>query len=719
MHRKLNSVLPEKRAAILATELHTLSVADLLYYFPRKYVDRTRQTSVWEEGHALSAIVTVESVYFIYQRRSQLILRTRSEGGQSIECIWFHAPRYMQKMFSNNSKLFIFGKLQKSKSTYRIFHPDFEIIKNENDKQSSEMDRIVPFYSITSGLKKHQVDNRSLRRIMYQILQTTQVPEILPDLLQKKYHLLSRKIALQNIHFPQQPADLKNAKVRLKFEELFALNCHILRQGRMGKSVTRQVFPVSFDTCKLQQEMLQRLPFSLTQDQKKSIESFFTILQQNPASRILLQGDVGCGKTLTALSIGLHYVEANYQIAIMAPTEVLAKQHFLTIAGLMGIEFGHRIDLLTGSLKTKKRSLTLDRIRNGQSQIIIGTHSLLSNDVKFHNLGLAIIDEQHRFGVEQRKTILTKGAGTDLLAMSATPIPRSLCLTAFSDLDLIVIREKPKNRGKIKTLLLTEERRQGVYNSIRNYVGKKQQCFIVYPIISESEKLDIQAAQKSYEEIRKNIFPEFSVGLLHGRMKSKDKDKVMERVKTGKIDILVSTNVIEVGVDCPNVTIMLIESCERFGLSQLHQLRGRVGRGEKDSHCVLLTQKHHLENPETQKRLEAFCKTTDGFALAELDLQFRGAGEILGTRQHGFDGLLLANLVTDRELVAVTHQEARRFMQQEQEQEQEPEMKAEMKAGKEGSNSEERATSAETVSRYKMFWEFVDNRFQEKQINSH
>ncbi len=343
LHRKLDNLLSPAKANIVQKELKAEYVADLLYYFPRKYVDRTIQPVALKEGNSVGLVVTVESVYHIFQRRSQLILRTRTEKGEMIECIWFHSPRYMQKIFSNNPQMFVFGKIQRQKNVFRIFHPDFEIVTDEENTESSEIDRIVPFYPISSVLKKNHLDNRSLRRIIHKILEKAIVSEIIPKSLLVKHRLVSRSVAIHNIHFPKNSIHLNRAIHRLKFEELFALNCHVFYRGGQNKCKERKAFPIPINTSKLQQKMLKSLPFSLTDDQKNAIHIFFNKISEKPALRILLQGDVGCGKTLTALSIGLHYIEADYQIALMVPTEVLAKQHFLTFANLMGMEFGNQM----------------------------------------------------------------------------------------------------------------------------------------------------------------------------------------------------------------------------------------------------------------------------------------------------------------------------------------------------------------------------------------
>ncbi len=711
MHQKLNSILPLRSATLLGKEINVHTVFDLLYFFPRKYVDRTLQQKIFQHDTFISTVVEVESSYFVYQRRSQLIVRVRTEQGIPIELIWFHSQRYMQKMFTNHTKLFIFGKMQIYRSVNRLIHPDFEIIRQEDEGSSGElspeMDRIVPFYSTTANLKKNRLDSRFIRRLIFSLLKTSRIPEMIDQNLLVRHHLLGRLPAIKQIHFPDNAGELESACTRLKYEELFALNCHIIRTS-YNHLPKRLVEPLSTGQAILYQKLIANLPYQLTNDQNQAINKYFLKVKKNKQVRVLLQGDVGCGKTIVALAIGLHYVEAKYQIALLAPTEVLIKQHFVTLSQYLGIEYAHLLDLLTGTITGKNRMSVLQRINQGESQIILGTHSLFSSDVKFHNLGMVIIDEQHRFGVEQRKQMLSKGNGVDMLAMSATPIPRSLCLTTFSDLDLLLIKEKPKNRGIVKTMLFTENRRKGVYSSIRKYLSRKEQCFIVHPIIKESEKLDLKAAETAYQYLAEKVFPEFNVALIHGKKKTREKDQIMQQMKSGKIQLLISTSVIEVGVDIANATIMLIESAERFGLSQLHQLRGRIGRGKKDSFCVLMTQDHHWENPDTRKRLENFCTTADGFQLAELDLKQRGAGEVLGTKQHGFNGLLLSNLVRDVELVIKSNRDARDFMQiffQQSEL---------LKA-----NLDKPVESQLNRLEKQEFWHFVDSRFNRAMVDAH
>ena len=366
----------------------------------------------------------------------------------------------------------------------------------------------------------------------------------------------------------------------------------------------------------------------------------------------------GSGKTLVAMAVALHYLEAGIQTALLAPTEILARQHFLIFNEFLGLKTAHQLELLTGSDRKQERLHKLARILSGEAGIVIGTHSLIEESVVFKSLGLIIIDEQQRFGVKQRETLYSKGKNPDSIAMSATPIPRSLCLTEFADLELVSLRQKPAGRKPIKTMYFKSSRRPGVYNSIRKHVGNQRQCYIVYPLIEESEKLDLQAASIAYEELQSKVFPEYKLALLHGRMKDHDKKRIMQEFRNGKIQILISTSVIEVGVDVPNASIMLIEHAERFGIAQLHQFRGRVGRGTEQSYCVLLSD---ANAPETKERLQALVDSEDGFYLAEMDLKIRGTGEILGLRQHGLSELRLTDLLRDRDLNEMSHLDARAY----------------------------------------------------------
>ena len=649
------------RQKILA-EAGIESIGDLLYYFPRRYVDRTlTDSTVLQAGHEVTLIVVVQNQYVTHGRRgSRLVVQVRTLTGEGLTLVWFRGVPYFRKLIESDQTLIVSGRLDFFQGLQMV-HPDFELIDADDQQALVHVGRIIPLYPTTESLRKQHLDSRGFRRLISQALELAdlEVEEVIPDTILNSRALAGRREALSQIHYPESHDRLQAAQHRMKYEELFLFGVLMVQKKRSRAEIPRQVHPVSPGISKEFERLRETLPFRLTADQENAIGQILNAVGGSESGAFLLQGDVGSGKTVVALAIALHYIDAGLQVALMAPTEVLARQHFQTLVNLIGLSENTRIEMVAGQgAKTKGRQAAIERIRTGDANLVVGTHALIEDAIEFSRLGLVVIDEQHRFGVEQREKIRSKGLNPDTIAMTATPIPRSLCLTEYADLDLVLLRERPAGRKPVQTLLLNEARRSGLHKSIRKHVSMGRQCFIVYPVIDESAKLDLRAASDAYEELSKTVFPDFRVGLLHGRLKAAEKERTMSDFRSGRLQILVTTTVIEVGIDVPNATIMVVEHAERFGISQLHQLRGRVGRGSEESFCVLVSD---AEGEEALQRLTAIRDTDDGFTLAEIDMQMRGPGELLGLRQHGFPGFLLADLLGDRDLAEVAHSDANRY----------------------------------------------------------
>ena len=637
------------------------SVYDLLYYLPRRHLDRNlSDTTAFKDGQNVTLIITIESHFLIHGKKTRLVVNARTLSGESLKLLFFHGAMYLVKLFKADTTAVVSGKLE-YRGGMQMVHPEFEFFDEEDENALLHVGRIVPIYPTTEALKKKGLDSKGFRRLIRTVTETKnlQIDETLPVSIMKKHSLMDRKTSLMEIHFPENNEMLLGALKRLKYEELYLFNALMYEKINLRKKEKRELWPLPSDKSPLYQKLLKELPFTLTEDQKKAIHEIMNLATKDSAEAILLQGDVGSGKTLVALAVMLHYTDNHIQTAIMAPTEVLARQHFKTITDFMGMSANFHMELLTGSDKKKKKDQVLAGLKSGEIDCIVGTHSLIEDPVQFDSLGLVVIDEQHRFGVNQREALRAKGKNPDVIAMTATPIPRSLCLTEFADLELIVLREKPAGRIPIKTMRLGEDKRTGLYKSIRNHVSKGRQCYIVYPVIDES-KNDLKAATHACEELSAAIFPEFRVELLHGRMKPDEKERIMNDFRAGDIQILITTTVIEVGVDVPNATIMVIEHAERFGISQLHQLRGRVGRGSEESFCVLMADNVTEDGDE---RLKALVESDDGFFLSEVDMKLRGPGELLGYKQHGISGLRLSDLVKDRELAETVFRDIREIFE--------------------------------------------------------
>jgi len=656
------------RAEIFASRgIRTLE--DLLYYTPFRYEDRTRLTRIRDlvPGQTTTVLARVLTCGLMRTRRGVYIFDlAATDSSGMLRCKWFNAI-YLQKnrVFRSGQQVFFYGKVERDRfgtGNLQIIQPQFEILPEAEAEggDSLEMGRVVPIYESIASLGP-----RVLRRLMWAALHVLDgpIPDRLPASVLHKTQLLDRSTALSQTHFPSTEQDLEKlcafrtpAQVRLIFEEFFSVTVGLALRRRKAKALEGIEFQVRESA---RQAIRKILPFHPTTAQKRVLKEIVDdMCTVRPMNR-LLQGDVGSGKTIVAIQAAILAIENGYQVALMAPTEILATQHYLYIKQLFR-PLDYRVDLLISARKAPEKAELKQRIAEGTLDLIIGTHALIEEDVRFARLGLVVVDEQHRFGVLQRFELMRKGYRPDVLVMTATPIPRTLALTLYGDLDFSVIDELPPHRTPIVTKLLEERDRQRAYNFLREKVHGGEQAYVVCPVIEEGGKLDLKPAVRMYEQLALNVFPEFRVGLLHGRLASDEKEGVMQRFKQGDVQILVSTTVVEVGVDVPNATLMLIEHADRFGLSQLHQLRGRIGRGSKKSYCLLMPDERRSEVAE--ERLRTMMETTDGFRIAENDLKLRGPGEFFGTRQWGIPAFRIANLLRDQEILEWAKREAAEFI---------------------------------------------------------
>ncbi len=641
-----------KRAELLKKELGILTYRDLLYYFPYKYIDRTRFHKI-KEINAHQAYIQVKGKIRTFnligeQRKQRLVADFYDETG-SLDLVWFSGIKYIRENLLPGKTYVVFGKPSVFNGRVNIIHPELEA--NEGEQIFTGV--LQAFYNTTEILKKRFLNTKAINKLQYNLSLAVEgkIFETLTPPIREKLRLLPLNQALKQIHFPESATLLDKATFRLKFEELFYIQLKILSLKHKRTEAFRGfVFgTIGYNFNKFYQD---NLPFELTNAQKKVIREIRKDLGSGTQMNRLLQGDVGSGKTLVALMIALIAFDNGFQASLMAPTEILAIQHYHTVRKMVD-GLGIKVFLLTGSTRTKERKIIQEGLGNGEIQLLIGTHALIEDTVTFKKLGLVIIDEQHRFGVAQRARLWKKNPGIPphVLVMTATPIPRTLAMTLYGDLDVSVIDELPPGRKPIETRHYYESKRKEVYQFMRQQVDAGRQIYVVYPLISESEKLDLKNLENGYE-LLKQVFPHYRLSMVHGKMKPADKDKEMASFKEGKTQIMVATTVIEVGVDVPNASVMIIESSERFGLSQLHQLRGRVGRGAEQSYCLLMSS-YKISN-ESRKRLETMVRTSDGFEIAEVDLQLRGPGDLEGTQQSGLGvNLNIANLGKDGEILRI------------------------------------------------------------------
>ena len=645
-----------KTKEILSKELGIRSYGDLLEYYPYKYVDRSKIFHISELTSDMP-FVQLKGKILSYEevdigKRNKMLVAHFSDGYGVVDLVWFRSAQYIIKNYKVGTEYIVFGKPSAYNGRFRFAHPD---IDDASKLQISEMG-MQPFYGLTENMKKRGYTSRSIERITRSLVSILPpLPETLPDFIVNRLHLVSRDAALRMIHYPHSHQEMQKAQVRLKFEELFYVQLNILRYASDQRRKYRgYIFNRIGDI--FNGFYAHHLPFELTGAQKRVMHEIRADMCSGRQMNRLLQGDVGSGKTLVALMTMLIALDNGYQACLMAPTEILAEQHLQTIRDfLQGMDI--RVELLTGIVKGKKRKEILDGLATGDIQILIGTHAVIEDPVAFHRLGVAVIDEQHRFGVAQRAKLWAKSENPPhVLVMTATPIPRTLAMTIYGDLDVSVIDELPPGRKPIQTLHKFDNQLTSLYQSIRRQINLGRQVYIVFPLIKESEKMDLKNLEEGYETL-KQAFPEFRLSKIHGRMKSAEKEAEMEQFVKGETQILVATTVIEVGVNVPNASVMVILDAQRFGLSQLHQLRGRVGRGCDQSYCILVTS--YKLSEETRKRIDIMCDTNDGFRIAEADLKLRGPGDLEGTQQSGmaFD-LKIANIARDSQLVQLARTEA-------------------------------------------------------------
>ncbi len=650
-----------KRAEALAT-IGIATIEDLLYHFPRKYLDRSTLLPIaqLQLGMQVTVMGRVVMQGLLRARKNYYEVVIQDDTG-SLPLVWFNGIKYIEKRFKRDMTLSVSGIVTDFRGL-QLVHPDVEIIFDTAEEARVHTGGIIPIYPSTELLKRNYLDSRGFRKIIRPALDhyAELLVDLVPESVRADAELMPLSAAVKQVHYPTSFEVLPQARRSLALRELLLFQILVAdRRHRLAQKTKKHAVQKPDQGFR---DWVKTLPFKLTKAQNKAVAEILEDLYKPHPMLRLMQGDVGSGKTVVAAIAMALVARSGLQAAMMAPTEILAQQHYRTVNSLLEGS-GVTIELLTGSTPKPQRAAILKGLVSGEISLIVGTHALISEDVDYHKLAFVIVDEQHRFGVSQREQLMAKGVAPDLLVMTATPIPRTLALTAYGDLDLSIIDELPAGRRPVRTALRSEFDRPKIYSFIRDEVAAGNQVFIIYPLVEESLKLQLKAATKAYKDLSEVIFPDLAVGLVHGQMKRDERDEMMRRFTTGEIGILVATTVVEVGIDIPDATVMVIEHAERFGLSQLHQLRGRVGRSDKKSYCIVMTEMEPGSEP--YQRLERFVASGDGFQIAELDLELRGPGDLLGLRQSGVPAFRIANLLTDLSLILTAREYADRLLKNE------------------------------------------------------
>ncbi len=653
-----------QKALILNKELNIFTYADLIQYYPFRYEDRTRFYKIDEIIDSMPFVQVKGRIKYwetVGEGYKTRLVAYLTDGTGEMELVWFQGATWISKTLKKDVEYVVFGKPTSFMGKFNIAHPELEVLTSENEKGG----RLQPIYNLTEKLRKKHLDSKVLGKMLHQLLEIARayIKETLPADMISRCNLLPKRDALHHVHFPKDLQWLHSATNRLKFEELFYNQLKLIKQKLLRKVSYAGLIFKTIPT--LNTFYKEYLTFDLTNAQKRVIREIYADVTSGKQMNRLLQGDVGSGKTIVAFITMLMATDNGAQACLMAPTEILAEQHYTGLkqyADALGLELAK----LTGSTKTRERRIVLEQLLNGELKIVVGTHALLEDDVQFKNLGLCVIDEQHRFGVAQRAKLWNKNPDVypHILVMTATPIPRTLAMTLYGDLDISVIDEMPVGRKPIKTVHRYDSNRLRVFGFMKEEIEKGRQVYVVYPLIEESEKVDYKFLIDGYESIVR-AFPEYHISIVHGKMKSQDKDFEMKRFIRKETQILVATTVIEVGVNVPNASVMVVESAERFGLSQLHQLRGRVGRGADQSYCILMTD--YKLNRESRTRIETLVRTNDGFEIADVDLNLRGPGDLSGTQQSGVLDLFIADLAKDGEILKVAREAAQKMVEEDPE----------------------------------------------------
>ena len=651
------------RSILLKSELKIFTIEDLINFYPYRYIDRTKFYKISELINTTSYVQIIgRFIDFKYSSgtRNSRLVGIFSDGEDQIDIIWFKGQKWIEKTIDINKYYIIYGKLNFYNNKFSIPHPEIEIFDKFKKKKQNNL---IPVYSSSEKLNKRGINNKLFRELITNIFSdfNNNLKENLNRQINEKHNLITKYQALYNIHFPKNQILLKKAQFRLKYEEFFFIQLQFFYKNIDNKNKFKGFLfskvGIFFNTF-----FHKNLKFELTNAQKRVVKEIRKDFSSNTQMNRLLQGDVGSGKTIVALLSALIAIDNGFQTCLVAPTEILAQQHFNSITEALQ-NLNLQVKILTGSTKNKDRVVLFEELKKGTIDILVGTHAVFEDNVVFKNIGLAIIDEQHRFGVEQRSKLWKKNSTPPhVLVMTATPIPRTLAMSVYGDLDISTIDELPPGRHPVKTVKRTDKNRLGVIRFIKEEINKGRQIYIVYPLIEESKKMDYKDLMDGYESISRD-FPleKYQIGILHGRMKDQEKDFEMQRFKEGKTQIMVSTTVIEVGVNIPNASVMIIESAERFGLSQLHQLRGRVGRGTEKSYCILMT-KEKISN-DAKKRIDIMTQTNDGFKIAEVDMDLRGPGNLLGTQQSGLLNFKIADIIKDKDILKLSRNDAKQIIE--------------------------------------------------------